>query len=133
MVPKVFDKRLCDSVKYVIHYENLQLYLRLILKLKTIYRVLELNQFKWLKIYLEFNTQKRIEAEKKWWQRWKSFVQINEQCCIWKNNEKRKKQNRYKTFKQQKKTTWNGHPNQATCHIKYLTMIWWEFVKTKLH
>ena len=65
MLTNVFDKRLRDSVKYMIHYENLQLYLRLMLKLKTIYRVLEFNQFKWLKIYLEFNTQKRIEAEKK--------------------------------------------------------------------
>ena len=65
MLPNDFDRRLRDSVKYMIHYENLQLYLRLMLKLKTIYRVLEFNQFKWLKIYLEFNTQKRIEAEKK--------------------------------------------------------------------
>ena len=50
--------------KYVIHYENLKLYLRLVLKLKKIHCVLELNQSQWLKPYIEFNTQKRIEAEK---------------------------------------------------------------------
>ena len=48
----------------MIHYENLKLYLRLGLKLKKIYHPLEFNQFQWLKQYVEFNTQKRREAEK---------------------------------------------------------------------
>ena len=54
----------CYKKKYVLHYENLQLYLRLELKLKQIYRVLEFNQSQWLKPHLEFNTQKRVEAKK---------------------------------------------------------------------
>ena len=69
----------------MLHYENLHLYLRLGLKLKKKYRKLEFNQSKWLKPYIEFNTQKRIDAKKKYGQRWKRVVQINEQCCIWKN------------------------------------------------
>ena len=44
--------------KYVPHYKNLQLYLRLGLKLKRIHRVLELNQSQWLKPCIEFNTEK---------------------------------------------------------------------------
>ena len=64
LVPNFFDKE-----KYVIHYENLQLYLRLGSKLKKIHRVLEFNHSQWLKQYVEFNTQKIIEAEKKWWNR----------------------------------------------------------------
>ena len=56
LVPKLFDKE-----KYVIHYENLQLNLRLELK---IHHVLEFNQCHWLKLYFGFNTQKRIEVEK---------------------------------------------------------------------
>ena len=59
LVPNFFDKE-----KYVIHYENLNLYLRLGLKLKKIHRILEFNQSQWLKQYVDFNTQKRIEAEK---------------------------------------------------------------------
>ena len=48
----------------MLHYQNLQLYLRLGLKLKKIHRVLEFNQWQSLKPYIEFNSQKRIEAEK---------------------------------------------------------------------
>ena len=59
LVPSFFDKE-----KHVIHYENLQLCLRLGLKLKNIFCVLELNQSKWLKQYVEFEIQKRIEAER---------------------------------------------------------------------
>ena len=60
LVPNFFDKE-----KYVLHYKNLHLYLRLRLKPRKIHRVLAFNQSQWLKLYIEFNTQKRIEAEKK--------------------------------------------------------------------
>ena len=59
LVPHLFVKK-----KYVIHYENLKLYFRPGLKVKKIHRLLELNQSQWLKPYIEFNTQKRIEAQK---------------------------------------------------------------------
>ena len=39
LVPTFFDKE-----KHVLHYENLQLYLRLQLKLKKIHRILGFNQ-----------------------------------------------------------------------------------------
>ena len=59
-----------DTEKYVLHYENLQLYLRLGSKLKDILRVLEFSQWKWLKPHDELNTHththrhthKQIEA-----------------------------------------------------------------------
>ena len=48
----------------MLYYENMQLYLRLALKLKRTHHILEFNQSEWLKLYVEFNTQKRIKAEK---------------------------------------------------------------------
>ena len=63
LVPDFFDKE-----KYVLHYENLQLYLRLGLKLKKIHRVSEFNQSQWLKPFIEFNTHTKYNR-KKWRQR----------------------------------------------------------------
>ena len=42
----------------------MRLFLRLGLKLKKIRHVLNFNQLQWLTSYIEFNTKKRIEAEK---------------------------------------------------------------------
>ena len=53
-MPSVFDKE-----TYVLHYENLQLYIRSRLKLKIVYPILEFNQSQWLK-----KTQESIEAQK---------------------------------------------------------------------
>ena len=59
LVPNVFDKE-----SYVIHYEYLQLYLRLGLKLKEIHRVLKFNQSHRLKQNIEFNAQKSNRSRK---------------------------------------------------------------------
>ena len=52
----------------MIYYENLELYSKLGLKLKKVHCILEFNQsqkpYKTLKPYIEFNTRKRVEAEK---------------------------------------------------------------------
>ena len=58
-MPIFFDKE-----RYVLHYKNLQLYLRLGLKLNKIHRVLESNKSQELKPYVEFNTQKITETKK---------------------------------------------------------------------
>ena len=53
LVPNFFDKE-----NYVLCYENLQLYLKLKLKVKQIYCILEFNQSQWLKPNVEFNAKK---------------------------------------------------------------------------
>ena len=55
-MPNCFDKE-----KYALHYQNMQRYVRLGLKLKTIHHVLEFSQSQWLKLYVELNTQKGAE------------------------------------------------------------------------
>ena len=49
--------------KYVLYYRNLQLYTDLSLKVKKVHRLLEFNQWPWLKQYIDFNTQKRTQAK----------------------------------------------------------------------
>ena len=60
LVPNLRDKK-----KYVVYCRNLQLYLRLLMKLIKIYRVLKFKQSNWLGEYIKFNTEKRKEATDK--------------------------------------------------------------------
>ena len=66
LAPEFFDKD-----KNILHYENLQLYLGLELKLKN-NRILEFNQSQWLKFYRNLNTKKNtntknmLYTEKQW-------------------------------------------------------------------
>ena len=58
LIPNLRDKK-----EYVLRYRNLQLYLKLGLKLTKIHRALEFSQSNWLEPYIAFNTQKRTEAK----------------------------------------------------------------------
>ena len=51
-----------NKTNYVIHYRSLQLYLSLGMKLTTIPRVLEFKQSDWMKKYINFDTEKRMNA-----------------------------------------------------------------------
>ena len=57
LIPNVGNK-----TNYVVHYRNLQLYLSLGMKLTKIHRVLEFKQSDWKKKYIDFNTEKRMNA-----------------------------------------------------------------------
>ena len=54
---------LYDKEKYVLHEENLKLYLSLGLLLKRVHRVLQFDEKPWLKEYIDFNTEMRKNAK----------------------------------------------------------------------
>jgi len=52
-----------DKEKYVLHYSNLQLYLRQGMQLKKVHRVLEFYQESWMEPYIWMNTEFRKQAK----------------------------------------------------------------------
>ena len=59
---KILIPNLGNKTNYVVHYRNVQLYLSLGMKLTKIHRVLKFNQSDWMKKYIDFNTQRRMDA-----------------------------------------------------------------------
>ena len=57
LVPNLMDKE-----NYVIHYQNLQLYVSLGMRIKKIHRVIQFDQSCWMKPYIDLNIEKRKEA-----------------------------------------------------------------------
>ena len=57
LIPNIGSK-----TNYVVHYRKLQLYLSLEMKLTEIHKVLTFNQSDWMKKYIDFNTEKRMNA-----------------------------------------------------------------------
>ncbi|XP_031550573.1 uncharacterized protein LOC116288002 [Actinia tenebrosa] len=54
---------LMDKRKYVVHYRNLQFYVRHGMRVKKIHRVLKFTQKPWMQPYIASNTQKRTAAK----------------------------------------------------------------------
>ena len=71
-MPNVFDKE-----KYALYYENLQFYLWLGLKLKKKISSIRIQSISMTKTIFWIQHKKKNRSRKKWWQRWESVVQIN--------------------------------------------------------
>jgi len=52
-----------DKKNYVVHYRNLQFYLKQGMKLKRVHRVLEFEQERWMEPYIQMNTEFRKKAK----------------------------------------------------------------------
>ena len=58
LVPNLMDKE-----KYVVHYKNLEFYVKMGLKVKKIHRVLEFDEKPWMEPYIRLNTEFRKKAK----------------------------------------------------------------------
>ena len=63
LVPHLMDKK-----NYVIHYRNLKYLHGLGIKISVPHRVISFKQKEWLKVYIDFNTEKRSHAKNKFQQ-----------------------------------------------------------------
>ena len=59
---KKLTPNLGNKTNYVLHYRDLQLYLFLAMKLTKIHKMLKFKQSDWMKKYIDFNTEKRMNA-----------------------------------------------------------------------
>ena len=94
----------------------------------TMHVVLEFNQSLWLKWYVEFNTEKRIEAEKNGGDDGKWLYKLMNKSVYGETMENLKnridvKLTSKKKMGNKKKNVQNGHQNLVICRTKYLTMI----------
>lgn len=64
--PSSYSKLVCDlndKTKYVVHYRNLKYYVELGLRVKRVHRIVEFTQSRWLKSFIDFNTEMRKKAK----------------------------------------------------------------------
>ena len=59
---KILIPNLGNKINYEVHYRNLQLYLSLEMTLTQIHKVLKFKQSDCMKKYIDFNTEKRMNA-----------------------------------------------------------------------
>ena len=58
LIPNLWDKE-----KYIVHHENLKLYLELGLKVEKIHRGIKFREEPWMRSYIKLNTRLRTEAK----------------------------------------------------------------------
>ena len=92
----------------------------------------EFNQSKWLTPYVEFNTQKRIEEEKKGEKYEKSLYRLMNNAVYSKAMEKLRNRINVKLLSHKKDILkWTSKPSYIS--QTYLIIIWWQFLKPKLY
>ena len=60
------SKLICDQTNkeyYIVHYKNLKFYLRMGMIIKKVHRIVSFDQTPWLAKYIDYNTQKRAQAD----------------------------------------------------------------------
>lgn len=77
-VEKLF-LNLGDKYKYIVHYENLELYKNLGLLIKVMHRSIKFQERTWLKDYIDLNTDLRARASNEFE---KDFFKLMNNCIF---------------------------------------------------
>ena len=81
-----------DKENYVVHYKNLQFYLRQGMRQKKVHRVIEFDQEPWMEPYITMNTEFRKQARKERFRN--GLLQADEQLGVWQDDGKPEKPRR---------------------------------------
>ena len=87
LIPNLYDK------VNIVHYKNLEYYLKLGINLIKIHRILSFKQKNWLKVFTDFNTKKRQESNDEFNKNCISFLMIVFMVKVLKIQEKKLMQN----------------------------------------
>ncbi|XP_041371540.1 uncharacterized protein LOC121385070 [Gigantopelta aegis] len=126
LVPNLNDKE-----KYVLHYRNLQFYLRQGIKLTKIHRAIQFRQSPWLKTYIDFNTEKRKQSKN---ETEKAFFKLMNNSCFGRSMMNVRKHVNVELVNSKKrlkklcaKPTFEGfkifNPDLAAVHLKKATIV----------
>ena len=68
-----------DKKKYEVHYRNLNLYIKLGMKVTKVHRIFEFNEKPWMESYIQLNTEMRKNAKSAFE---KDFYKLMNNLCL---------------------------------------------------
>ena len=124
LIPNLWNKK-----KYVIHYENLNQYLSLGLKLNKIHRWIKFEESQWLEKYITLSTDLRTAAANEFE---KDFFKLMNKSVFGKTMENIRNRVDIKLVNNQKQAELSAKPNFNHCNIFSKDLVAIHIKKTKL-
>ena len=107
----VFDKKVCALLS------KLAIWLEIRIKISRNISLLEFNQSQWLKTYIEFNTQKRIEVENNGDENGKTLYKLRNNAVYGKTMENSRNKIDVRLANNEKHLNWTSKPKHMSHKI----------------
>ena len=124
----VFDKKVCASLS------KLAIWLEIRIKILRNTSPLEFNQLQWLKTYIEFNTQKRIEVENNGDENGKALYKLRNNAVYGKTMENSRNKIDVRLANNEKHLNWTSKPKHMSHKIleNDLVAIYKNYINVKI-